>query len=197
MPHVNPEGLHVLGSRRLLRLATITAVTVTAGLALGACGAGDPAARGADPDGGVPSASTVAWAGSLCSAMDPLFATLDGRPAVLDPDPVAARAAALDLLPRLDAALRVTTARLAALGPAPVENGEQVLDEVDQELADLRRGIDDVAPRLRSAGSLQLGRVMDRVRAVLSFGPAQLDPALRGAPGLREAVQRAPACTRF
>lgn len=186
----------MLGNRAIVRPTSITAVALAAGLAVGACAPGGSGARSTDPGGDVPSASTVEWSGSLCSAMDPLFVVLDGRQAV-DEDPVAARDAVLDLLPRLEAALRATTARLATLGPAPVENGEQVLKEVNQELADLRRAIDDITPRLQSAGSLELGRVMDRARAVLSFGPAQLAPALRVAPGLREAAERAPACTRL
>jgi hypothetical protein len=181
-----------------------------AALSLAACGTGPepappPVPAPAPPPASAPSApapATVAWTGSVCDAVAPVVTTLKTPPSVDQNAWPATRQAYLgyldDAVGRTDDALQA----LVAAGPPPVENGQQLADQVRAQVEDLRVDLVEARADLAAAdpnNPVALGPAVAAASNVLaSFGnSAQAVGSIVTDEQLRPAFEQAPACAQL
>ena len=178
-----------------------------AALSVTACGIGaepapPPAPAPAPPPATAPAApapAAVAWTGSVCDAVALVVATLKAPPPV---DQNAWPPTRQAYLGYLDQAVARTDSALLALtsaGPPPVENGQQLADQVRTQLDELRADLTQARADLAGAdpnNPAALGPAVAAASNVLgSFGnSAQAVGAIAMDERLRPAFEQAPAC---
>jgi len=177
-------------------------------LSLAACGIGPapaPSPAPAPPPASAPSTpapAAVAWTGSVCDAVAPVVTTLKTPPPVDQNAWPATRQAYLGYLDeavgRTDNALQA----LAAAGPPPVENGQQLADQVRAQVDDLRTDLAEARADLAGAdpnNPVALGPAIAAASNVLaSFGNStQAVGSIVTDERLRPAFEQAPACAQL
>lgn len=182
------------------------AATATA-LALAGCAANPPAAAPAGPAAtppaaAEPAAQTVAWTDSVCGALVPVAESLLNPPEFDVTTPAATREAYVSYLARSEAAADAAVQGVAAAGPAPVDNGQQVADTVRGQLTDLRNDLGEARTRLEQGDpndAVGIGRsVLAAGNVVGAVGnSAQALSALDGNPQLDAAFDQAQSCQRL
>ncbi|MCO1660901.1 hypothetical protein [Pseudonocardia humida] len=196
--------------RRRGRSATspLVALAAAAGLALAGCATDAPVAPDAPepvpaPGGeaveGTAGPEAVAWTGSVCEALVPVAQTLRTPPEIDVTAPQAARQAYRDFLVEARTQADQAQQQLSTLGAPPVEEGEELAQEVQEQVTDLREDVTEALNRVEAAdpnnplaigeavvaGGNVLGAVGNNVQAV---------GALTDEPELRNAFEQAPAC---
>lgn len=187
-------------------MGPLMTLTAAAGLALAGCAteapvAADPAPAPA-PDGQITEIAepeVLAWTGSVCEALVPVAQTLRTPPAIDVTAPGAAQQAYRDYLTRAQTQTEQAQQQLGSLGAPPVEGGEELIEDVQQQVGDLREDVTEALDRVNAAdpgnplaigeavvaGGNVLGAVGNNVQAV---------SALTDEPELRDAFERTPAC---
>src|SRR4051812_17965035 len=159
------------GAAMITRPRGALAVAATAAaLALTGCGADTAPATPAIPTGAAspavePQEQTLAWTDSVCGALVPVAESLMNPPG-LDPTALdATREAYVTYLARAQGAADKAVQDVAAAGPpppgdgapgaaagpAPVDDGQQVAEEVRDQLTDLRDDLGDARTQLEQA----------------------------------------------
>jgi hypothetical protein len=195
---------------RSVRPARAGLMLGAAAFALVSCGIGPepaplPVPAPAPPAASAPLApapAAVAWTGSVCNAVAPVVTTLKAPPPVDQSAWPATRQAYLgyldDAVGRSDHALRA----LAAAGPPPVENGQQLADQVRTQVDDLRVDLAEARADLAAAdpnNPVALGPAIASASNMLaSFGnSAQAIGSIVTDEQLRPAFEQAPACAQL
>lgn len=192
--------LHRPGSHILTVAATATA------LALAGCGTQPPPAPPAAPT--VPTATAepaeqvIAWTDSICGAIIPVAESLLNPPGFDVTAPAATQDAYLSYVTRAQSATDKALEDVAAAGAAPVDDGQQVADEVREQLTDLRDDLSDARTQLQQADpndASSIGRsVVAAGNVVGAVGnSAQALSALDGNPRLDTAFDQAQSCQRL
>jgi hypothetical protein len=177
-------------------------VVLAAAVVLAGCGGVTPASPAASPTPTptlTPQEQALAWTSSVCEALVPVATQLT-RPPRLD---VNAPAATKDAYSAYLAQSLVVTDRareaLAAAGPAPVEGGDAIAEQVLGDVADLRASlvdaknqVDKVNPADPIAGAQTLIGAGSVVVALLSG--AKVVGTLNHDPALSAAYKQAPSC---
>lgn len=194
----------------------LLALGAAAGLALTGCTAGEapspdpapaPAPTAPAPgSGGTGTAAAgeevTAWTGQICTALLPVVETLRTPPQVDVSDPAAAQQAYTSYLNNAQTRAEQAQQEVAAAGAPPVEGGEEIAQDVQDQVADLREDLTQAQGQLDAvdpanpvdvgqavaAGGNVLGAVGNNVQAV---GAVTTDPALR------DAFELAPSCAEL
>jgi hypothetical protein len=131
----------------------LVATAATAALALAGCGADTAPATptGAAAPTVEPQEQTIAWTDTVCGALVPITESLMSPPG-LDPTALAAtRDAYVTYLTRAQGAADTALQDVTTAGPAPVDDGQQIADEVQKQLTDLRDDLADARTQLEQA----------------------------------------------
>lgn len=99
-----------------------------------------PAPPAAVP-GPAPTPEALAWARTVCSALEPVPNALSAPPGINLRDTAATRQAYVDYLARARGAVDGALEKVTAAGPPPVEAGQRAREQLRADLTDLR---DDV-----------------------------------------------------
>lgn len=182
----------------------LAVAVIAAALPLIGCGA-SPTPAPATPTTAAtvtPAEGTVAWTDSVCGALVPVAESLTNPPAVDPTAPGASRDAFLAYLAKAQGATDTALQDVSAAGAAPVDNGQQVADDVRGQLTQLRDDLGDAQTQLEQADpndATALGRSALAVGNVIGAvgNSAQALNALTGNPQLNAAAEQAASCQRL
>jgi|tagenome__1003787_1003787.scaffolds.fasta_scaffold20206066_1 hypothetical protein len=185
----------------------LAVAATAAALALTGCGADTAPATPAIPTGAAspavePQEQTLAWTDSVCGALVPVAESLMNPPG-LDPTALdATREAYVTYLARAQGAADKAVQDVAAAGPAPVDDGQQVAEEVRDQLTDLRDDLGDARTQLEQADANDATTIGQAVVAAGNVvgavgNNAQALSALDGNPRLDAAFEQAQSCQRL
>jgi len=187
----------------------LAVVMVGAALVVAACASNDttpgrasaqpspPAANSPSP--ATPQPATLQWVDSTCQALRPAFDQL-GVPPQLDVNNLTAtRQAYLTYLSNARNATQQTIERLTLVGIPPVANGRQILNQMRNQLTQLRNDLDDALAQLNRADPNDAGAVGLAVGAAGNVMGAlgnrvQVLAALAHDPQLRAAINQTSEC---
>lgn len=194
------------------RTGPLVALVAAAGLGLAGCAGEEPgtdspsappppsapATAGSTTDGTADSES-VAWTDRVCTALLPAVETLRTPPPVDVTDPAAAQSTYRDYLREAESRAEAAEQEIESAGAPPVDGGEQLAQDVREQVADLRA---DVAEALRQVDAADAGNPVAVGQAVAVGGnvlgalgnQVQAVGALTADPELRNAFEQAPAC---
>ena len=172
-----------------------------AGLAAAGCAnASDtpPPVASPAPQAG-PQPTTLDWARSMCQTLDPAFDRLGAPPQPDLGNLAATRQAYIDYLSNARNATQQAIDQLPSVGAPPVDNGQQVFDNMRNQLGQLRKDLDDAVAQLNRADPNDAGSI------ALAFGAAgnvlgalgnrtQVLGDLAIDPQLRTAINQTPEC---
>ena len=189
--------------RATYRLRSALLLTAT-GLVLAGCGA-DPTPPPAPSPTATPTTTaaaaepTVAWIGSVCSAVAPVLTTL-GAPPPIDTNSLPETRQAY--LSYLDQAISLTDTALQGLvaaGPPPIQGGQQLADQLRTQLSDLRTDLADARSALTAADPSNPGSLLPALtaarNALAALGnAAQAVGTVLADQRVRSAFDQAPAC---
>jgi hypothetical protein len=134
----------------------------------------------------------IQWAQTLCVTLDPVFTAVEPPPGAADLEAYRERLAAAR------AAVDATTPALTDVGPAPSDEGQTIIERVDERLERLAADLAAAAALLDAvdgADPATTERALSAARAALgSFDRAGLAPLLQPDPAVRNALPYAPAC---
>jgi hypothetical protein len=186
--------------------AHLTVAAATA-LALTGCATSPPPAAPATPAATptatvTPDTQTVAWTDSVCRALVPVAQSLLNPPEVNVTAPAATRNAYLSYLAKSEAATDGAIKDVTAAGRAPVDNGQQIADNVRDQLTDLRNDLGQARTHLEQADpndAVGIGRsVIAAGNVVGAVGnSAQALRALNSNPQLDAAFNQAKSCQQL
>ena len=197
-------GATVTFVRGTARRRPLAVAVVATGLTLAGCGANTnnapatstnapsgPAVNSTAPAPAQPAA--VAWAKSMCQALGPAFSQLGALPQPDTANPAATRQAYVDYLSRASTAAQQAYDRLTSVGPPPVQNGQQILDQARTQLSQLRDNLNSALTQLKAA---------EPNESTAAVGPAfsaagnavSLVGTLTSNPQLQAAIDQAPEC---
>jgi hypothetical protein len=181
----------------------LAVVALAAGLTVAGCGGNAGNAPGAPPAASSAPATSSgasaqsqqaarAWAASMCQALGPTFSQLGAPPQPNTADPAATRQAYIDYLARASNAAQQAMDRLASVGPPPVQNGQQILDQLRTELSQLRTNLNDATTQLQAANPNDAAAVGQAFGAV--GNAVGLVSTLTSDPQLRAAIDQTAEC---
>jgi hypothetical protein len=188
----------------------LAVLVAAAGLAIAGCADNPPSAPATAPsppaaattlpaEPASPQPPTLSWARSACKTFQPAFDRL-GQPPPLDLGNLAAtRQAYIDYLTNARNATQQAIDRLPTVGPPPVDNGQQILENMRTQLIQLRNDLDEALTKLNQANPSDVGAVglalgaAGNVVGALSnrvqmLGNLAIDPQLRAA------INQTPEC---
>ncbi|PZS38196.1 MAG: hypothetical protein DLM62_15095 [Pseudonocardiales bacterium] len=181
----------------------LAVVVIAAGLTLAGCANNPTNAPGASstaPSAPVqsstpavqPQAATVNWATSVCQALGPALGQL-GSPPQPDLNNVAAtRQAYISYFTNARNVTQEAIGRLPSIGAPPVQNGPQILGQVNNQLSQLRDNLNEALTQLNQANP------NDSAAMAQAFSAASHVVGLRNAltadPQLRAAIDQTPQC---
>jgi hypothetical protein len=179
----------------------LVVLIAAAGLAAAGCtNASDTPPPGASPAPQAgPQPATLDWARSMCQTLDPAFDRLGAPPQPDFGNLAATRQAYIDYLSNARDATQQAIDQLPSVGAPPVDNGQQVLDNMRNQLGQLRKDLDDAVAQLNradpnDAGSIALafgaaGNVLDALaNRTQVLGDLAIDPQMRAA------INQTPEC---
>ena len=146
-----------------------------------------------------PQSATLDWARSMCQSLGPAFDQL-GAPPQLDLGNLAAtRQAYIDYLTDARNAVQQADGQLTSVGAPPVNNGQEVLDNMRNQLTQVREDLDQALAQLNQADPndvAAIGLALGSAGNVLgAFGNrAQVLGDLAIEPQLRAAINQTPEC---
>jgi hypothetical protein len=190
--------------RRFVGVPVVLSAAV--GLALAACGQETaPAPTPVTPpaaDSTAVSEQTVQWTDSVCGALVPVAESLASPPGFDLTAPAATRDAYLAYLTQAQAATDQALDGITAAGPAPVDDGEQVTEEVRSDVTELRDDLADARTQLEQADADNPAAIGSSVLAAGNIvgavaNNAQALSALDGNPRLDAAFEQAESCQRL
>lgn len=191
---------------RAMRLGLSAALMAGAGLALAGCGGGAAPVAPPPPPQSAPTAAVdpavVTWTGSVCSALTPVVQTLGTPPHSDVSDAAAAKQA---YLAYVDRALRETEQaeqQVDQAGAPPVQNGDDLAQDVRGQLVDLRHDLEQAKAQLEQADPSDpaaLGQAMSAAGNIVSStgDSAQAVTAVSGDPQLNAAFNQAASCDQL
>lgn len=146
-----------------------------------------------------PQAATLEWARSMCQSLDPAFDQL-GAPPELDLGNLAAtRQAYIDYLTNARNAAAQANEQLSSVGAPPVDNGQEVFDNMRNQLTQVREDLDEALTQLNrsdpndvAAIGLALGSAGNVLGALGNRAQVLSDLAIE--PQLRTAINQTPEC---
>lgn len=192
--------------RGRIRLRLSAALVAAAGLALAGCTqsaepvAPEPPAQPAPATEVDPAAIT--WTGSVCSALAPVVQTLGAPPTSGFADPAAAKQAYLGYIDRALGAAEQAARQVDEAGAAPVPGGDELTQDVQSRLTDLRQdlmqakaqveGADPADPVAFGGAAAAAGNILG------SMGhSAQAVATISGDPQLNAAFDQAEPCNQL
>ncbi|HEY3896254.1 MAG TPA: hypothetical protein VGL88_12890 [Pseudonocardiaceae bacterium] len=189
-------------SRRTLAVL-LAAVTASGGLALSACAdnpGNAPGARTTAPappvvsstSPGEPQAATLNWARSMCQALRPALDQLGTTPRADPNSRAATRQAYIAYLANARDATQRAIDQLSSLGAPPVQNGQQIIDQIRAQLVGLRDNLNSTWVQLNQADpndASAIGQVVGAAGNVVG-----LFTTLATNSQLRAALDQAPEC---
>ncbi|MDT7712639.1 MAG: hypothetical protein QOG46_1328, partial [Pseudonocardiales bacterium] len=113
--------------------------------------AANPPPVGSSAPPAEPQTTAFTWARSMCQALHPALTQLGKPPQPDVNDPAATRQAFITYLTQAGNATQQTIDRLSSIGAPPVDNGQQILEEIRTQLVELRTNLLEVATRLKAA----------------------------------------------
>lgn len=146
-----------------------------------------------------PQSATLEWARSMCQSLDPAFDQL-GAPPQLDLGNLAAtRQAYIDYLTNARNATQQADEQLSSVGAPPVDNGAEVLNNMRNQLTQVREDLDRALTQLNQTDpndAAAIGLALGSAGNVLgAFGNrAQVLTDLAIEPQLRSAINQTPEC---
>jgi len=184
---------------RALVPRTLVTFVAAAGFALAGCSENvQPAAPPAPPE--VPSVepppAAQDWVRSMCQVQDPIFTA---PPPVDLSDPAATRQAYSTYFADAQTAADQALDRLQSLGVPPVENGQEVFNDLRDQLTDLRADLADARSQLDQADPNDLAAVGNSVVAAGNVVGAlgnkgQVLAIFETSPQLDAAAEQVPEC---
>lgn len=196
----------------------LVALLAAAGLGLTGCvGSTEvPSADRPPPPGSVPAApptsgttgtagndaaesGAVAWTDRICTALLPVVETLRTPPPIDVTDPAAAQRAYSNYLAEARSRAETAEQEVRAAGAPPADGGEELAQDVQEQVADLREDVTEAGRQIDvadpgnpvaigqavAAGGNVLGALGNNVQAI---------GALTAEPELRNAFELAPSC---
>jgi hypothetical protein len=169
--------------------------------ALASCGTDAPPAAAPTPTLS-PLEQAQVWTETVCGALDPVIGHLAAPPAFEVKQPLATQQAygayLAEGLARTDAA----RAAIAAAGPAPVANGDQIAEQVRGNVADLRANLVEAKAeidRTDPGDTGSLGHTLVGATGVIGalLNGAQVARTLHSDPVLGDAYDRSPTCAQL
>jgi hypothetical protein len=150
----------------------------------------------------VPSEQTLAWTDTVCGAITPVAENLTDPPEFDLTAPAATRQAYLSYLTEAQTAADRALEAVSTAGPAPVDDGGQVTEEVRTDLTELRDDLLDARTQLEQANPTDPSAIG---RSVLAAGNlvgalgnrTQTLSALDGNPRLDAAFEQAQSCQQL
>lgn len=181
----------------------ITVLVIAAGFTVAGCA--NPAGTAPGESPAVPSppvassappaesqSSTLSWARSMCQALGPTFSQL-GKPPQPDPsNPITTRLAFITYLNDSANTAQQAIDRLSSIGAPPVENGQQILDQVRVQLTQLRDNLKQAVTRLEAADSNDMAAFGQAFAAAGNV--IGLVGTLESESQLRAAINQTPEC---
>ncbi len=173
----------------------LAVLIAAAGLAVTGCtnasAPSSPPVASPAPQSG-PQPATLDWARSMCQTLDPAFDQLGAPPQPDLGNLAATRQSYIDYLGTARDAAQQAIDQLPSVGAPPVDNGQQVLDNMRNQLSQLRKDLDDAVAQLNradpnDAGSIALafgaaGNVLGALgNRTQVLGDLAIDPQLRAA----------------
>jgi hypothetical protein len=168
---------------RRTRTGPLVAIVAAAGLGLTGCvgtavppPAPQPAPATSSPGGaagegtggsGTAGTDTVAWTDRICTALLPVVETLRTPPPVDVTDPAAAQGAYRDYLAEAQSRAETAQQEVTAAGAPPVDGGEELAQDVQQQVEDLQ---EDVTEARRQIDAADPGNPIDIGQAVVVGG---------------------------
>ena len=146
-----------------------------------------------------PQSATLEWSRSMCQSLDPAFDQL-GAPPQLDLGNLAAtRQAYIDYLTNARNATQQADEQLSSVGAPPVDNGAEVLNNMRNQLTQVREDLDRALTQLNQTDpndAAAIGLALGSAGNVLgAFGNrAQVLTDLAIEPQLRSAINQTPEC---
>ncbi len=146
-----------------------------------------------------PQAATLNWAGSMCQALHPVFGRLGAPPKIDFGDLAATRQAYINYLGSARKATQQAIDLLPSVGAPPVPNGQQMLDQMRNQLSESRNDLDGALAKLNQANpsdSIATGLAIGSAGAVLGTlgNRVQVPGNLAPDPQLRVAINQTPEC---
>lgn len=181
----------------------LAVVVIAAGLTLAGCANNPTNAPGASstaPSAPVqsttpaaqPQAATVNWARSVCQALGPALGQLGSPPQPDLNNTTATRQAYITYLTNARNVTQQAIDRLPPIGPPPVQNGQQILGQVNNQLSQLRDNLNEALTQLNQANP------NDSAAMAQAFSAASHVVGLRNTltadPQLRAAIDQTPEC---
>lgn len=146
-----------------------------------------------------PQPATLDWAKSMCQALGPAFDQLGAPPQPDLGNLAATRQTYINYLGNARNAAQQAIDRLSSVGPPPEDNGQQVLDNMRNQLVQLRNDLDEALAQLNRANPNDVGAsglALGAAGNILgAFGNrAQVLATLATDPQLRAAINQTPEC---
>jgi hypothetical protein len=172
---------------------------------LAGCGEAD-APTAPEPDAQpVPSApddATIAWTDSVCGALVPVVDALQTPPPIDFTDPAATREAYLAYIDAAVQRAEQAVQEVGGAGPPPVEGGDELAQDVREQVTDLREDIAEARQQIEAADPSDvaaLGQAVSAVGNVLgSLGnSAHASGTIAADPRLRPAFEQAESCEQL
>ncbi len=146
-----------------------------------------------------PPENAIAWTDSTCGALAPVVETLRNLPSVDLNDPAATRQAYLDRLGEAQQRAEQALQALETAGPPPVQGGEEVAQDVRDQVTELRDNLADARAGVEAADPGDVVAVGEAIAATgnmvdAAINIAQAIAAISGDPELRPAFEQAQSC---
>ena len=194
-------------AREALLRRRLVVLVAAAGLAVAGCANNAPAPPSPAPNAPVvtsappnqPQPATLDWTRSMCQSLQPAFDRLGAPPQPDLGNLAATRQAYIDYLSNARNAAQQAIDQLSSVGPPPVYNGQQVFDNMQNQLTQLRQDLDNALAQLNRADPNDVGGTGLAVGAAVNvFGAlgnrAQVLDDLAIDPQLRAAINQTPGC---
>jgi hypothetical protein len=198
-------------ARGTLLRRPLAVLAAAAGLAVASCannnapGAPSPAPSPPVVTSALPAApqpATLDWTRSMCQSLQPAFDRLGAPPQPDLGNLAATRQTYIDYLGNARNAAQQAIDLLSSVGAPPVDNGQQVFDNMRNQLIQLREDLDGALAQLNRADPNDVGAMALAVGAAVNVldargSRAQVLDDLAVDPQLRAAVNQTPECEKL
>ncbi|HYZ09346.1 MAG TPA: hypothetical protein VE709_12335 [Pseudonocardiaceae bacterium] len=190
-------------ARGTLLCRRLGVLVAAAGLAVAGCAnnaspaPAPPAVTSAPPT--QPQPATLDWARSMCQSLQPAIDRLGAPPQPDLGNLAATRQVYIDYLGDARNAVQQAIDQLPSVGAPPVDNGQQVFDNMGNQLIQLREDLDEALTQLNRADPHDMGAIGPAVGAAVNVlgalgNRAQVLDELAVDPLLSAAVNQTPQC---
>ncbi|MDQ4092538.1 MAG: hypothetical protein M3143_03725 [Actinomycetota bacterium] len=146
-----------------------------------------------------PQSATIDWARSMCQSVDPAFDQLGAPPQPDLGNLAATRQVYINYLTNARNAAQQANEQLSSLGAPPVDNGQEVFDNMRNRLTQVREDLDEALAQLNRTDpndAAAIGLALASAGNVLGAlgNRAQVLSDLAVQPQLRAAINQTPEC---